>query len=430
MKAVHPGKFTDAQLNILAIRNARPTSSMFKPCPLCGNEEFDGNRADHVAGHLLLLALKSLPSYEEHIEEKKKLVLYQQPHLLISNTLSKSAVGQDSRNDSNFIVSTGRIQSSSVPKNEETTIRGSARGQQQHQRNEAIAQELQQWQERFNSQQSSSSTVHNSQQAATISPILEEQPAFQADLSPSYSKVGDDDIPIEYEGSETTVKHAYFSSSSPVPRSLDDPTEKHDSGRKGKEKGGEEEEDGDIEMDDVKLSLSSLPEYSGQKHVVFMDKDTEKWGERKASYHEQAVGKEGWQQGNAETSSDFHAHGRTPIIDITRDTEDPSEIFVCDLCNRRFHHYEHLKRHFRALHTLEDLFECNECGKKFSLRENFAQHARTHAADDIVIDDSSGVPNYGKVLFQIASEIPGSDSELSPEEGTRSKGTEKRKRSN
>lgn len=127
-------------------------------------------------------------------------------------------------------------------------------------------------------------------------------------------------------------------------------------------------------------------------------------------------------------------------------TEDPSKTFVCDLCNRRFRRQEHLKRHYRSLHTQEKPFECNECGKKFSRSDNLAQHARTHAGGAIVmnlIEDGSEVPTYdgsmmtgpvgddyntyGKVLFQIASEIPGSASELSSEEGDQSK--KKRKRS-
>lgn len=128
-------------------------------------------------------------------------------------------------------------------------------------------------------------------------------------------------------------------------------------------------------------------------------------------------------------------------------TEDPSKTFVCDLCNRRFRRQEHLKRHYRSLHTQEKPFECNECGKKFSRSDNLAQHARTHASGGaIVMDliengDASAYEgrmvstpavddynNYGKVLFQIASEVPGSSSELSSGE-TSDNGKKKRKRS-
>lgn len=123
-------------------------------------------------------------------------------------------------------------------------------------------------------------------------------------------------------------------------------------------------------------------------------------------------------------------------------TEDPSKTFVCELCNRRFRRQEHLKRHYRSLHTHDKPFECNECGKKFSRSDNLAQHARTHAGGAIVMnlidqaDPSAFEPgmlppqaddqsNYGKVLFQIASEIPGSASESSSDDD----GKKKRKRS-
>lgn len=125
-------------------------------------------------------------------------------------------------------------------------------------------------------------------------------------------------------------------------------------------------------------------------------------------------------------------------------TEDPSKTFVCDLCHRRFRRQEHLKRHYRSLHTQDKPFECNECGKKFSRSDNLAQHARTHGAGAIALDlieegDGRGysmVPqpggddysSYGKVLFQIASEVPGSASEGSSDEGS-DQGKKKRKRS-
>ncbi|KAL1959719.1 hypothetical protein VTO42DRAFT_1305 [Malbranchea cinnamomea] len=60
-------------------------------------------------------------------------------------------------------------------------------------------------------------------------------------------------------------------------------------------------------------------------------------------------------------------------------TDDPSKTFVCSLCARRFRRQEHLKRHYRSLHTEEKPFECADCGKRFSRSDNLAQHARTHA---------------------------------------------------
>lgn len=137
-------------------------------------------------------------------------------------------------------------------------------------------------------------------------------------------------------------------------------------------------------------------------------------------------------------------------------TEDPTKTFVCELCNRRFRRQEHLKRHYRSLHTQEKPFECNECGKKFSRSDNLSQHARTHGSGAIVmnlIDDpesmaaaaAAGHPAYahhhmmavtgaedyqtmGKVLFQMTAEMPGSASELSSDDGTSDLGKKKRKR--
>lgn len=125
-------------------------------------------------------------------------------------------------------------------------------------------------------------------------------------------------------------------------------------------------------------------------------------------------------------------------------TEDPSKTFVCELCNRRFRRQEHLKRHYRSLHTQDKPFECHECGKKFSRSDNLSQHARTHGSGAIVmniIDTSeegldlmppgeTDYANFGKVLFQVASEVPGSSSDMSSDESpSESQGKKKRKRS-
>lgn len=137
-------------------------------------------------------------------------------------------------------------------------------------------------------------------------------------------------------------------------------------------------------------------------------------------------------------------------------TEDPSKTFICELCNRRFRRQEHLKRHYRSLHTHDKPFECNECGKKFSRSDNLTQHARTHGSGAIVmnlIDDPNmaaayghpppgmsyapamgGPPgpdeysHFGKVLFQVASEMPANGSDMSSNDED-SNGKKKRKRS-
>ncbi|CAI7565112.1 unnamed protein product [Penicillium pancosmium] len=93
-------------------------------------------------------------------------------------------------------------------------------------------------------------------------------------------------------------------------------------------------------------------------------------------------------------------------------TEDPSKTFVCTLCSRRFRRQEHLKRHYRSLHTQDKPFECHECGKKFSRSDNLAQHARTHGGGSIVMgildgtegsmpfDESQDAGALGAVMYE------------------------------
>ncbi|EEP77612.1 predicted protein [Uncinocarpus reesii 1704] len=81
-----------------------------------------------------------------------------------------------------------------------------------------------------------------------------------------------------------------------------------------------------------------------------------------------------------------------PVVPVSRRgrkqslTDDPSKTFVCSLCSRRFRRQEHLKRHYRSLHTEEKPFECTECGKKFSRSDNLAQHARTHGNTSLIMN--------------------------------------------
>lgn len=132
-------------------------------------------------------------------------------------------------------------------------------------------------------------------------------------------------------------------------------------------------------------------------------------------------------------------------------TEDPSKTFVCHLCNRRFRRQEHLKRHYRSLHTHDKPFECSECGKKFSRSDNLSQHQRTHGSGSFpltVMDPNNpdmGMPllashssedeRMSQVLLQSAERLiaPSSDSSSSSEfsdsvSGMSSKKERKRKR--
>ncbi|KAI9155796.1 C2H2 finger domain transcription factor sebA [Paramyrothecium foliicola] len=116
-------------------------------------------------------------------------------------------------------------------------------------------------------------------------------------------------------------------------------------------------------------------------------------------------------------------------------TEYPPRTFICDLCSRRFKRQGHLKRHHLSRHTQEKPFECEECGNRFSRKDNLVQHAKTHDDGNTVVKlekkskatsfnqlektnmtRSDDFETYGKTLFQIASEIPGSDSEFLSEE--------------
>ena len=108
-------------------------------------------------------------------------------------------------------------------------------------------------------------------------------------------------------------------------------------------------------------------------------------------------------------------------------TDDPSKTFICTLCSRRFRRQEHLKRHYRSLHTHDKPFECNECGKKFSRSDNLSQHARTHGAGAIqlgVYEEGQSPSIQGEGRFDPTSPhrlAPRTDDESSISDGEASK---------
>ncbi|KAI6764231.1 hypothetical protein HG530_008020 [Fusarium avenaceum] len=69
MKTSHPGKFTPAQIGVLADRNAHTSGALFTGCPLCGIDKTDTPMEHHVVGHMRLLALRSLPAVHEEMDE-------------------------------------------------------------------------------------------------------------------------------------------------------------------------------------------------------------------------------------------------------------------------------------------------------------------------------------------------------------------------
>jgi hypothetical protein len=121
-------------------------------------------------------------------------------------------------------------------------------------------------------------------------------------------------------------------------------------------------------------------------------------------------------------------------------TDDPSKTFVCEICNRRFRRQEHLKRHYRSLHTHDKPFECLDCGKKFSRSDNLSQHQRTHGAGSVVMElldesdlqlnadgsyDSGDTSVMGSTLYEVATYVQTDSSDSSDNENEQSK---KRKR--
>ncbi len=147
--------------------------------------------------------------------------------------------------------------------------------------------------------------------------------------------------------------------------------------------------------------------------------------------------------GNAAASStDTAATSVQPVARRGRKqslTDDPSKTFVCTLCSRRFRRQEHLKRHYRSLHTHDKPFECNECGKKFSRSDNLSQHARTHGAGAIVMgvledgelpptESSSPIDHadagaLGAVLFEAAQAAAANSSSSSSAGGSSHRGS-------
>jgi len=131
---------------------------------------------------------------------------------------------------------------------------------------------------------------------------------------------------------------------------------------------------------------------------------------------------------NAGSSSDEAGTSAAPVSRRGRKqslTEDPSKTFVCTLCSRRFRRQEHLKRHYRSLHTHDKPFECTDCGKKFSRSDNLSQHQRTHGTGAVVMGvldgsellrqsevgyDNQDPAMLGAILYKAAAEISSSSS--------------------
>lgn len=87
---------------------------------------------------------------------------------------------------------------------------------------------------------------------------------------------------------------------------------------------------------------------------------------------------------NTEILSEINPKNRTRgrKEDKEADMVDQLKIYVCGYCSRRFKRQEHLKRHFRSLHTSEKPYECTICLKKFSRTDNLNQHLKVHKQEE------------------------------------------------
>lgn len=156
-------------------------------------------------------------------------------------------------------------------------------------------------------------------------------------------------------------------------------------------------------------------------------------GQEQAPNSNQSQSQSSSNDGNAAPShSENGGNGSAPVNRRGRKqslTEDPSKTFVCTLCSRRFRRQEHLKRHYRSLHTHDKPFECNECGKKFSRSDNLAQHSRTHGSGAIVMgvlengEIQGSMPyaeDMGHALYEAAQKAALASSSSSGSEGSSS----------
>lgn len=199
-------------------------------------------------------------------------------------------------------------------------------------------------------------------------------------------------------------------------------------------------------FDDMSAAPAPKRRASKKARSEYSDAESEDYGKTETSGDENIVSGASSQHNsdhasnadNAGSSSD--ENGTTPAAPTSRRgrkqslTEDPSKTFVCTLCSRRFRRQEHLKRHYRSLHTHDKPFECTDCGKKFSRSDNLSQHQRTHGAGAIVMGvlDSSDLqhPDFnqqdlgtldtldvqnparmGQVLYQAAAAVSSASSD-------------------
>ncbi|KAH3899849.1 C2H2-type zinc finger protein SCDLUD_004147 [Saccharomycodes ludwigii] len=91
-------------------------------------------------------------------------------------------------------------------------------------------------------------------------------------------------------------------------------------------------------------------------------------------------------ENNLETNSNivtnnFSENSKNNIVTTSTmnvNSDDNEKPFKCSECIKRFKRQEHLKRHFRSVHSDERPYPCTLCDKKFSRSDNLTQHLKTH----------------------------------------------------
>ncbi|ODQ79510.1 hypothetical protein BABINDRAFT_161903 [Babjeviella inositovora NRRL Y-12698] len=70
---------------------------------------------------------------------------------------------------------------------------------------------------------------------------------------------------------------------------------------------------------------------------------------------------------------------KAPLSRVAKTPEDiMNRQHECKVCGGRFGRLEHLKRHFRSIHTEEKPYTCQLCHKGFSRSDNLVQHVKVH----------------------------------------------------
>merc|ERR1739844_527226 len=71
-----------------------------------------------------------------------------------------------------------------------------------------------------------------------------------------------------------------------------------------------------------------------------------------------------------------------PFVD-KRKAEEPSGIFICDICDHNFSNSNSLSKHILTVHDSTKITNCDECGKDFSNKKVLDKHIKTvHRAKD------------------------------------------------